>query len=208
MSERQKHWDRFFSKTPADSSLGWHEGYSTHTLTYLDRLDLDIPANIFVSGAGTSMLPGDLLVRGHRLIINDVSGLALQNLRKRIGPNRRATWMCRDLALPLTVPLPPIDLWTDRAALHFLLEEQDIQQYFNTMQSAVRSGGYVLLAQFSTEAVDRCAGLDVHRYSLEEMRDRLGVQFSLVANEIYGHTTPSGAPRPYLYALFEKRNIN
>lgn len=200
MSERQKHWNQIFLKTPIDSRLGWYERDSSQTLRYLDRLDLDIPATIFVSG--------DLLVRGHRVIINDVSERALHTLRKRIGPNRRATWMSGDLALPLTERLPSVDLWIDRAVLHFLLEEEDIQRYFNTVQSSVRSGGYVLLAQFSTEAVDKCAGLGVHRYSLEEISDRLGGKFRLIADEIYNYTTPSGAPRPYLYALFEKRNLN
>ena len=208
MSERQKHWDQIFSKTLFDNSLGWYERHSTQTLNYLDRLDLAIPSTIFISGAGTSVLPGDLLVRGHKLIINDVSEQAVQTLRKRIGPNGRATWLSSDLALPLPESLVPIDLWIDRAVLHFLLSEEDIQQYFNTVQSAVRSGGYVLLAQFSTKAVDRCAGLGVHRYSLEEMGDRLGGKFRLIEDEIHNYTAPGGASRPYLYALYQKRNID
>ncbi len=69
--------------------------------------------------------------------------------------------MSSDLARPLPESLVPIVLWIDRAVLHFLLGEQDIQQYFNTLQGAVRPGGYILLAQFSTKAVDRCAGLVV-----------------------------------------------
>lgn len=205
MSGRRKHWDTLFSKIEDDSRLGWYERYSDQILAYLDRLDLVIPSTIFLAGAGTSMLPGDLLVRGHRLIINDVSEIALNTLKQRIGPNRRATWIHTDLAKPLTKLLPSVDLWIDRAVLHFLVEDADIRHYFDTVQAAVRSGGYILLAQFSKEAVDRCAGLPVHRYSKEEMSDRLGRDFLLVEHEIYHYTTPSGSPRPYLYALFERQ---
>lgn len=204
MDHRQTHWDRIFSKSPGDNSLGWHEGSSAQTLSYLDRLELEIPSAIFVAGAGTSMLPGDLLVRGHRLIINDISRLALSKLQKRIGPNRRAVWISKDLALPFTEGLPSLDLWIDRAVLHFLLKEKEIEQYFETLQGAVKHGGYVLLAQFSTKAVDKCAGLGVHRYSLDEMIDRLGGEFQLIRDEIVHYTAPNGASRPYLYALFEK----
>ena len=67
------------------------------------------------------MLPGDLLVHGHKLTINDVSEQAMQNpLQQRIGSNRRATWLSSDLARPLPESLVPIVLWINRAVLHGL----------------------------------------------------------------------------------------
>ena len=73
MSGRRQHWDTIFAKSEDDRRLGWYERNSDQILGYLERLDLAIPSTIFLAGAGTSMLPGDLLLRGHRLIINDVS---------------------------------------------------------------------------------------------------------------------------------------
>ena len=205
MSGRRQHWDTIFAKSEDDSRLGWYERNSDQILGYLERLDLAIPSTIVLAGAGTSMLPGDLLLRGHRLIINDVSELALDTLKRRIGPNSRASWINTDLGRPVTAALPPLDLWIDRAVLHFLVEDADRRQYFSTLQEAVRPGGYVLLAQFSKEAADKCAGLPVHRYSEEEMSDNLGADYLLIEHEIFHYTTPSGAPRPYLYALFERQ---
>ncbi len=205
-NQRNQHWNRVFSKTANDASLGWYEKTSAQTLKFIDRIDADIPSTIFLAGAGTSMLAGDLLWRGHKLVINEISNTVLNMLQKRLGPNRRANRLLHDLAEPLPENLPPIDIWIDRAVLHFLIEEQEIQQYFVNLQKAIRPGGHVLLAQFSTEALARCAGLDLHLYSLDELGSRIGDQFSLIGNEIYRYTTPAGEPRPYLYALFRKLN--
>jgi hypothetical protein len=88
--------------------------------------------------------------------------------------------------------------------LHFLLSENEIQGYFANLYAAVRPGGHVLLAEFSTVGAIKCAGLELHRYSLEEMSIRLGKDFALIASEEHTYTNPSGQPRPYIYGLFRK----
>ncbi|NOY12257.1 MAG: methyltransferase type 12, partial [Deltaproteobacteria bacterium] len=109
-----------------------------------------------------------------------------------------------DISKPLPDGIPPADVWIDRAVLHFLLEEADIRGYFTNLNSAVRPGGYVLLAEFSTMGVPKCAGLELHRYSVEEMTRRLIAGFELVTHEDYTFTNPLGEPRPYVYALYRK----
>ena len=61
-----------------------------------------------------------------------------------------------------------------------------------------------LLAEFSIEGAPKCAGLELHRYSIGEMTQRIGKDFELVAHEKYTYINPSGAPRPYIYALYRK----
>ena len=185
-------------------SLGWWEKTSAQTLKFIDPIDLPVPSAIFLAGAGTSMLAGDLLIRGHHLVINEISPAALSILQQRIGPNQRATWLLHDLGRLLPADIPGADLWIDRAVLHFLIEESQIRNYFINLQSTVRPGGHALLAQFSVDGAPRCAGLDLHRYSLDELIKRVGSTFSLIDDEQFTYTTPEGNPRPYLYALFRK----
>lgn len=151
------------------------------------------------------MLAGDILVRGHRLVVNDISRAALSILQQRIGPNRRTTWLLHDLGRPFRGDVSAAELWIDRAVLHFLVEESHIQHYFTNLQTTVKPGGHVLLAQFSTDGAQRCAGLDLHRYSLAELTECLGRTFSLVDDEKFVHKTPGGEARPYLYALFRRK---
>jgi hypothetical protein len=97
------------------------------------------------------------------------------------------------------------EVWIDRAVLHFLLSEPEIGGYFSNLRAVLKPGGYVLLAEFSESGAPRCAGLEVHRYSVNEMARRLGEEFSLVKAEDFVFVSPAGAPRPYVYALFRRQ---
>ncbi len=197
-----RHWNRIFAGRD-DAELGWYEDDASQTLKFLDRIPEAAGGRVFVPGAGTSVLVDALLERGYRLILNDISDTALERLRQRIGTRPdRLTWLRHDIARPLPDGLPAADVWIDRAVLHFLRDEADIAGYFRNLRQALRPGGRVLLAEFSTAGAARCAGLDVHRYSLAELSRRLGPEFELLCHEDYTFTNPSGEPRPYLYALY------
>lgn len=203
MTTRHEHWNAIFS-TKADSELGWYEEDVSQTLKFLDQIHLAESATVFLPGAGTSMLVDELLARGYKLVLNDISDEALNKLRERIGTSNRLTWLHYDISKPLPEGTPIADVWIDRAVLHFLLEEADIQEYFANLQSGIKPGGYALLAEFSTMGARKCAGLELHRYSIEEMTKRMGSGFKLVKHEDYTYTSPAGDPRPYIYALYQK----
>jgi hypothetical protein len=203
MNTLNEHWNAIFA-TKCDCQLGWYEKDAAQTLKFIDQIPLSKSATVFLPGAGTSVLVDELLARGHELILNDISDEALNKLRNRIGPHKRLTWLHHDISKPLPDGIPKADIWIDRAVLHFLLEEDDIQGYFANLQSATSLGGYALLAEFSTAGAPKCAGLELHRYSIEEMTERMGENSELVKHEKYTYINPFGDPRPYIYALYRK----
>lgn len=204
MERRQAHWDGVYA-AKADRELGWYEGDVGQTRRFLDRIADSGPRRVFLTGAGTSLLVDDFLRRGDSVVLNDVSPVALGRLRERLGAGGEAAeWVCQDIADPLPVTLQPVDLWVDRAVLHFLLDEAAIAGYFENLRRLLRPGGHVLFAEFSETGAVRCAGLDVHRYSLGELSDRLGDRFGLVMAEDHIFINPTGAERPYVYALFRR----
>lgn len=209
-----EHWDAIF-RTTTDAQLGWYEENVAQTLKFLDRIPAGNPLDVFLPGAGTSGLVDELLRRGHSLVLNDISLAALDKLQTRLGgeghtpggtgTDARIQWLHHDISKPLPAGLPPVHLWLDRAVLHFLLLESDIQAYFDNLRAVVAPGGHVLLAEFSTDGAKKCAGLELHRYSTDEMAERLGAGFELLGSEAYTYTNPNGDPRPYIYALFRRR---
>lgn len=205
MTTRNDHWNAIFS-AKADPELGWYEKDVSQTLKFLDQISQAESATIFLPGAGTSVLVDELLARGHKLVLNDISDEALNKLTTRIGTNNKLTWLHHDISKPLPEGTPPADIWIDRAVLHFLLEETDIQGYFANLQFAIKPGGYALLAEFSTMGAQKCAGLELHRYSIEEMTRRMGSKFELIKHEDYTYINSAGDPRPYIYALYKKHN--
>lgn len=205
MSTRTQHWNKIFSEK-SDPELGWYEKDSSQTMKFLDEIPHIESATVFLPGAGTSVLVDELLTRGHKLILHDISDEALNKLKSRIGSDDRLIWLHHDISKPLPDDIPQAYIWIDRAVLHFLLNEEEIYGYFDNLRSAITQGGYALLAEFSTMGASKCAGLDLHRYSIEEMTKRMGPEFELVMHEDYTYINPFGDPRSYIYALYKKNN--
>lgn len=149
------------------------------------------------------------MTKGYKLILNDISEVALRNVSGRIGQYEKVSLLHHDMSQPLPDALvSTVDIWVDRAVLHFLLKEEDIQGYFANLRAAVQRGGHVLLAEFSSSGAQKCAGLELHRYSIAEMSMRLGDDFTLLASEEHTYINPSGQPRPYIYGLFRKNGAH
>ncbi len=203
MTILNEHWNTIFSKK-SDSELGWYEKDVSQSLKFFDQIPLSKSATVFLPGAGTSVLVDKLLTRGYELILNDISDEALNKLRNRVGRNNKLTWLHHDISKPLPDDIPTTNIWFDRAVLHFLIKETDIQEYFSNLQSAISQGGYALLAEFSTNGAPKCAGLEIHRYSIEEMTRRMGSEFELIKHEEYTFINPFGDSRPYIYTLYKK----
>ncbi len=198
------HWDAIFAGKP-EAELGWYERDVSQTWKFLDRIPSLESAVVFLPGAGTSRLVDALLRKGCRLVLNDISDEALKRLGQRLGDSERIIWLRHDISRPLPDGVPAIDVWIDRAVLHFLLHESEIDGYFTNLRSVLRPGGHALMAQFSLAGAEKCAGLPLHRYSVEELCQRMGGEFDLLASEDYTFVNPSGDSRPYVYALFRRK---
>ena len=81
---KNEHWNKIFSTTD-NSKLGWYEEDVSQTLKFLDLLPNKENLQIFLSGAGTSLLVDTLLEQGHTLVLNDISDEALSKLKTRIS---------------------------------------------------------------------------------------------------------------------------
>lgn len=202
MSDIQKHWDDIFIKKDGPE-LGWYEKDVSQTLKFLQNILTD-NSTIFIPGAGTSSIVEQIISENRTLILNDISSEALNKLKSRLGERKNIHWLHHDISNPLPNNLPKVDVWIDRAVLHFLNEDKEIDIYFKNLTSSLKVGGYVLLAEFSTTGALKCAGLELHRYTVPEMQLRLGNAFSLIEAEEYVFINPFGDPRPYVYALFKK----
>jgi ubiquinone/menaquinone biosynthesis C-methylase UbiE len=204
MSTPNQHWNTIFANK-TDPELGWYEADVSQTLKFLDPIPDIGKSTIFLTGAGTSVLVDALLLRCSRIVLNDISDEALKNLEKRIGTNKgKVTWLHHDISKPMPTNIPIADVWIDRAVLHFLLEEADIQTYFDNLRSCLSTEGYVLLAEFASNGAPKCAGLELHRYSQEELTKRIGTGFTLINAENYTFINPNGDPRPYIYAFYKR----
>ena len=205
MPSTRTHWDTLYTNAD-EKKVGWYEAEPIQTLELLDQVPNWEQATIFIPGIGTSILAETLLVRGVRLVLNDISQEALDRLRRRLGATDSVDWLCQDIAQPLPSALPQADLWIDRAVLHFLTDEAAINGYFDNLRTIVRAGGHVILAEYSTIGAPQCAGLTLHRYDLGELSARLGDTFTLKSQFEYTFIAPNGDPKPYIYTLYQRNS--
>ena len=204
----KEHWNAAYNLE--DEQLGWFEANPMQTMELVNACNLKKDATILNVGAGTTTLIDTLLEEGYtNMIANDLSDLALDKLKQRIKKSHNYNLTCikDDLTNPQKInKLQNIDLWIDRAVLHFFLTEAEQNAYFNLIQKTVSKNGYVIIAVFSLEGAQKCCGLDLRRYNLEMLQNNLGTHFKLIKSFNHTFINPFGGERPYIYTLFQRQS--
>jgi len=205
---KSNHWHGVY-KDADITKLGWYEDESTPSLQLIEKCNLAKKDLILNVGAGSTTLIDSLLANGYtNLIANDISSKALHKIKDRIGEKQYdVKWIVDDIVNPTELAeIPQVDLWNDRAVLHFFIDEKDQDAYFELLHQKVSKNGYVILAVFNLEGAQRCSGLPVKRYSVNMLQEKLGSRFILKDSFNYIYTMPNGEDRNYIYTLFQKTN--
>lgn len=201
----QTHWNKAYEKNPTEK-LGWYEEKSEQTLNLISKTNLPKDATILNVGNGSSTLIDDLISQDYtNIIASDISSKALASARERLGSNaEKVQFIEDDLTKSTKLNSLSVDLWNDRAVLHFFLTKAEINAYFNLLKKVLKPNGYVIIATFAIEGAEKCCGLPLQRYNAEMIQERLGVGFKLVEAFDYTFVNPYGGERPYVYTLFQK----
>lgn len=205
----EKHWNNAYQKSSL-TNLGWYEENPKASIDLITLCKLPKDALIFNAGAGATTLIAQLLADGYEnIVVNDISSVALKELKSNLPAPMNATvqFVVDDLTNPSELlKLKNVDLWHDRAVLHFFTEEKQQKAYFDLLKGAVKPKGFVILAEFNLEGAKKCSGLDVFNYNEEMLQERLGPDFKLLKFFNYTYTQPSGNTREYVYTLFQKNH--
>ena len=138
------------------------------------------------------------------ITVLDVSEAALQSVKARLGENAASV---RWIAADATDWQPPesFDIWHDRAAFHFLVEEKDRAAYLDRLHAGVKPGGHAIIATFAPDGPEKCSGLPVRRYSPESLGKTIGSAFDLVEHRLHRHITPWGAVQSFQFSVLRRR---
>lgn len=193
------HWNDIYGRKRPEQ-LTWYQPHLATSLDLITSLAPDTAASIIDVGAGEATLVDDLLQRGYSdLTVLDVSPAALEVAKSRLGPNAdKVHWICADVT-SCALPERRFDVWHDRAVFHFLTEASARQAYVRQVRSAVKPGGYVVVATFGPEGPVKCSGLDVVRYGPDALHDAFGPSFQMLGHRTEKHTTPTGGSQQFVY---------
>jgi SAM-dependent methyltransferase len=160
---------------------------------------------VAIIGAGTSALLMDLVDAGYRtLYAVDISDVALDQLRSALGERAETTTFVHADVRSVSF-VRPVDVWHDRATLHFLTERADQAAYARQAAAAIRPGGHLVLAVFAPDGPRRCSGLPVERHDESSLAALFHDGFTLVEAFERVHLTPGGTEQRFPPALFARR---
>ncbi len=201
---RKAHWEGVYETKPTDA-VSWYEASPTRSLALLLEAGLGAGSAVIDVGGGDSRLAGELMAHGAgHVSVADLSGAALARARTRTGDAaEHVTWIEGDITR-LDLPAASYDLWHDRAVFHFLTNDSDRARYIATAARSVRVGGTVVIGTFAPDGPTRCSGLDVRRYSPDDLAAEFGPAFSLRRGFGDGHRTPGGAEQRFTWALLTR----
>jgi SAM-dependent methyltransferase len=192
--ESADHWDDRYGSI-GEMSVSWFEETPTVSLTLFDELGVTQRDAVLDIGGGASRLVDHLLERGHREVaVLDVSSVALQEARRRLGDPEGVEWIERDLLI--WEPPRRWAVWHDRAVLHFLVDDDDRASYVGVLRHALEPGGAFVIGVFAEDGPTECSGLPVRRSTADELVDLLG-DVEVVAQLRHVHRTPGGVDQPF-----------
>ncbi|TBW28900.1 class I SAM-dependent methyltransferase [Gramella sp. KN1008] len=203
MEDRTSHWNHIYlSKEFEETS--WYQEKPEVSLRLIESLNLSETAQIIDIGGGDSYLVDNLLELGYRNIsVLDISVRAVEKGLNRLGEQgENVNWIVSD-SREYKSP-QKFDLWHDRAAFHFLTDEQSIAAYISNLKTSLRPGGYFILGTFSEKGPDKCSGIRIKKYSAKEMKELFRENFNLIHIENIDHSTPWDATQNFTFGVFQK----
>ncbi len=196
-SERATHWDEAYRSRGFDA-VSWYQSEPAISLDLIRSLGVERGSPVVDVGGGASPLVDRLLEAGYTdLSVLDLSDVALDEARRRVGEGAPVSWLREDVLE--WRPARRYGLWHDRAVFHFLVDEADRARYLEVLSRALEGGGAVVIATFADDGPQHCSGLPVARYSEDELVRILGGGFVPVDSRRETHLTPAGVAQPFTW---------
>ncbi|MEQ9062667.1 MAG: class I SAM-dependent methyltransferase [Vicingaceae bacterium] len=207
MVDSREHWDNRYSSAPY-SDLGWYEEVPEPSLSLILQLLKSKEEVLLLCGAGATTLVDHLLEhRVKNVIAMDISRKALDLMKVRLGERAaNVRFKAMDVLSAMDFKeVPEVDVWHDRAVLHFFTEEWQMERYVENLNAVLKVGGYFVAGVFSQKCkAMMCSGLQIKRYDVGAMKKLLGSKYELLYNKEELYYMPSGDERQYLYTVFRK----
>lgn len=155
-------------------------------------------------GGGDSFLVDHLLDLGYLdVTILDISQSAINRAKERLGARANSVkWIISDAAS--FKPTENYDFWHDRAAFHFLTDENEISNYLETAKKNINPDGVLVIGTFSEDGPKKCSGIEIKQYSETTMTERLKNYFERIKCITIDHKTPFDTIQNFVFCSFKK----
>lgn len=204
MNDKKSYWDNVYQSKEV-SNCSWYQPKPETSLSFVIKNKIPKTAKIIDVGGGNGFFVDHLLKLGYtNITVLDISEVAIKKAQKRLGNlAENVNWIVGDACDFKTTG--DFDLWHDRAAFHFLTQEEDIQKYVQNANKYISPEGMMAIGTFSMQGPKKCSGLEITQYSEKELAEIFSEYFE-VQNSFYeDHKTPFDTIQNFVFGSFKKK---
>jgi 2-polyprenyl-3-methyl-5-hydroxy-6-metoxy-1,4-benzoquinol methylase len=203
MSDIKTHWENIY-ETKKINEVSWFQEVPKISLDLIASIEIDRKDKIIDIGSGKSYLIDNLLKKSYTNIsILDISKNALDEVKQRTKSEiNYGNFYCSNI-LKLNTDTK-FKLWHDRAVFHFLTKKNEINNYIKICENHIDINGFLIIGTFSEKGPLKCSGLEITRYSVNEIEKLFSNKFSLIHKLNTDHLTPFNTIQNFNFCVFKK----
>ncbi len=202
--DRKKHWENIY-QTKELKDVSWFQPKPETSLNFFRQFAIPTSAKVIDVGGGDSLLADHLLALGYEdITVLDISEAAVERAKQRLSEKAdKVKWLVADVSD--FNPTMKYDFWHDRAAFHFLTDQDEINNYVKTAHENINPGGIMVIGTFSELGPKKCSGIDIRQYTAESLSEVFQHGFEKLSCITADHMTPFDTVQNFVFCSFRKK---
>ena len=199
--DNKKHWENIYQKKEIDG-VSWYQKIPLESLQLIKKYSISNYDKIIDIGCGKSFLADNLLELNYTNIsLVDISSNALKEVNERLQ-NKSLNFI--EIDILNFNSNDKYDIWHDRAVFHFITDREGIKKYISLCNEYINKEGILIIGTFAEDGPLKCSGLEIKRYSVDQISDLFEESFELVESFKMLHKTPFDKEQSFSFCVLRK----
>ena len=199
--DNKKHWENIYQKKEIDG-VSWYQKVPIESLQLIKKYSISSSDKIIDVGCGKSFLADNLLELNYTDIsLVDISSNALKEVKDRLQ-NKSLNFIETDILNFNSNE--KYDIWHDRAVFHFITNPEGIEKYISLCNKYINNHGILIIGAFAEDGPLKCSGLEIKRYSINDLVNLFKENFELAEGFKMLHQTPFDTEQSFTFCVFKK----
>ena len=199
--DNKQHWENIYQKKEIDG-VSWYQKIPSESLQLIKKHSISNSDKIIDIGCGKSFLADNLLELNYTNIsLVDISSNALKEVKERLQ-NKSLNFIETDILNFNSND--KYDIWHDRAVFHFITESEGIKKYISLCNEYINKEGILIIGTFAEDGPLKCSGLEIKRYSVDQISGLFKETFELVESFKILHKTPFDTEQSFTFCVLRK----
>ena len=199
--DNKKHWENIYQKKEIDG-VSWYQKVPIESLQLIKKYSISNSDKIIDIGCGKSFLADNLLeLNFTEITLVDISSNALKEVKDRLQ-NKSLNFIETDILNFNSND--KYDIWHDRAVFHFITNPEGIEKYISLCNKYINNHGILIIGAFAEDGPLKCSGLEIKRYSVDQISGLFKETFELVESFKMLHKTPFDTEQSFSFCVLRK----